>query len=213
MVCTLYVDSCLMEIRNKYAYTISDAYIQEFWIEYSDDLCSWQSHPMRNIKCHYIAGRRQQSMDDNYDDDGGQIMRDTTVLPDYSSTGNPTEYHMATIKLWPVINAQFIRIRPWKWSQHIALRIELYGNDKPSDSPQIGKLVTMDTVEPKYKVEVAEKLKNKDINTKVIQIDCLSIIKKAMDRGGCNSYGIIDTHDGRYLLTFSTPNAATSESM
>lgn len=99
---------------------------------------------------------------------------------------------MATVHLWPVIHARFIRIRPWKWKKHIAMRLEIYGDDTgDEDNPQLGRVVTKNTVEPQFKETIAKKLVNLDDDTPLIQADCKAVIQKAMDLAQCRSYGYV----------------------
>eukprot|EP01084_Bolivina_argentea_P135820 239266_1 len=72
-------------------------YVTELWIEYCDDLCSWRSHPLRNIKCRYIKGKQNEKYNNDFNTDAM-----LPVIEDKTGT--------AEIKLWPVIHAQFIKI-------------------------------------------------------------------------------------------------------
>ena len=177
-----------------------------------------ESHQMGEIRCKYIAGKNSKSSDSKEVEDEETEFPEPdplpiqgTVLKNLPSTLNLTDYDMATIKLWPVINARFIRIRPWKWVKHIALRMELLGNDRPMDHQQIGKVVRLNTVSPLYRPEIINLLRNKDPNTPFIQIDCKITIKKAMDLAGCTTYGMVETDEKHNLLVFTTPDARTSE--
>eukprot|EP01083_Nonionella_stella_P014734 41322_1 len=176
------------------------AYVQSFWIEYSNDLCEWRSHPMGRIQCKYIASSHDLS----------ESFIDTSVMTDYA-LDNPSRYHMASVRLWPVIHAQFIRIRPYQWKQRIAMRLELFGNERDLLNQPLGKIVSAKTVSPQYKEILMEALTHKSMDTKAIQIDCKAIVIKAMGDAGCTSYGVIDTDQHNYLLVFTTPNSARSE--
>eukprot|EP01083_Nonionella_stella_P094493 265124_1 len=194
------------------------AYVQALWIEYSDDMCAWKSHPMRKIKCHYMASdhTKQEQKHDDEERKGGelgtpQLLDKTSSVLSFASSMHGMEYETASIKLWPVINAQFIRIRPTKWKDHIAMRLEILGNDRALDHQQIGKMVTANTVCAKFKHQLQPLLVNKGQDTSAIQIDCKAIVNKAMELAGCTSFSLIDTDDTNCLLVVTTPNAPISD--
>eukprot|EP01083_Nonionella_stella_P148195 468730_1 len=186
------------------------AYVQSFWIEYSNDLCEWRSHPMGRIQCKYIASSYDSSQNLQLSLPS-PLAQDTSVMPDYTANKNQSMYHMAIVKLWPVIHAQFIRIRPYQWKKRIAMRLELFGNERDLLNQPLGKIVSAKTVSPQYKEILMEALTHKSMDTKAIQIDCKAIVIKAMASAGCTSYGVIDTDQHNYLLVFTTPNSARSE--
>ena len=102
------------------------------------------------------------------DNDGAEIEdeKNKELTLDFSS-GNKWKY--AVIKLWPSIDAQFIRIRPSDWSEHIAIRIEFFSPKQRQH--QFGRVVTLNTVNARDKPVLMELLKNKSMDTKVIQVD------------------------------------------
>eukprot|EP01083_Nonionella_stella_P007309 21135_1 len=179
-----------------------DEYISSLYIDYSDDGCSFVSHPMRCIKCKYME-KLQMPMD---------TLRSVYYLEDESNTDqNPyqSEYKYAVIKIWPSIDAQFIRIRPQDWVNNIALRMELYGPKQ--QQIEFGRVVTANTVIPSHRSTLMELLKNKPADTKVIQINLKAVVCAALDRAGLRQYGIVNADDEHYICTFTTPCAMMSE--
>ena len=164
---------------------------------------------MANITCKYVQNGLAGAQ---------SLQSDISPLISLPTHTNSTPYTTATVRLWPVIHAQYIRIRPRKWKRHIALRMELFGNPRPTDQQQIGKLVDKDSICPEFKPQLQQALINKDQESKVIQIDCRDVIKKAMAKAQCTSYGIVDVDSTTIplsipssLLVFSTPDGSASE--
>ena len=103
---------------------------------------------------------------------------------------------------WPPIHAQFVRIRPWKWRNHVALRMELFGGNEQLESGhvQVAKLVTAKTVCPQFKKQLLVKMAGRSTDCKAIQIDCRHIIQTAMTLCGCTTYSMVDVNDTNSLL-------------
>ena len=130
-----------------------------------------------------------------------------STLPDFDDlklqhNPNSTQYGVATIKIWPPIHAQFVRIRPWKWRNHVALRMELFGGNEQLESGhvQVAKLVTAKTVCPQFKKHLLVKMAGRSTDCKAIQIDCRHIIQTAMTLCGCTTYSMVDVNDTNSLL-------------
>ena len=126
-------------------------------------------------------------------------------IEDVKLQDNPTKYALATIRVWPPIHAQYVRIRPWKWKLHIALRMELFGRDENSESSNEwgylnAKLVTAKTVCPQFKPQLLEKMKNRGTECKAIQFDCRHIIRTALSRCGVTTYSMVDVDANNTLL-------------
>ena len=171
-------------------------YVQSIWIDYSDDGCQWKSHPMRAIRCKYYSNPSVKQLhwlnniplnkvNSNEEDDSLYSTQSINSL--YPKHDHETE--TASIKIWPVINAQFIRIRPYEWHNRISMRIELFGPKTPR--AEFGRIVTLDTVNERDKNSLINILKDKPANTKAIQVDCKAVITAALDRAGCISYGFV----------------------
>ena len=185
-------------------------YVREFWIDYSDDGCSWTGHSMRAIRCRYIETRSKAVSPKQIprteatfthsvhseDKMGGPspLEEDQSVIANFAAMTNRTPYRLCTVKIWPVIKARFVRIRPTKWRQHAALRLELLQSARPLESQQIGRVFDLKTVDAEYEGELRAKLerarRDRDgagdiMEMKAVQMDCRFMIKQAMFRAGC----------------------------
>ena len=105
-------------------------------------------------------------------------------------------------EVWPVIHARFVRIRPMKWEKHIALRMELFGNKRPIEHQMFGQEVDIHSVCPEFKLQLLMALENKDKESKAIQIDCGYVIKKAMEKARCTSYGYLTSQSLFFYILY-----------
>jgi len=119
------------------------------------------------------------------------------------------EEQYAIIKVWPSIHAQFIRLRPSDWHNHVALRAEIYGSK--TQQIQFGRVVTLNTIHPKEKQHLMEMLKHKSPDTKVIQVNLKAVVCAALDRAGLRKYSVLKGEDGHYIIVFTTSGGLESE--
>ena len=121
------------------------------------------------------------------------------------------DYMTAEIEIWPTIHAQFVRIRPYDWNGHIAMRCELYGllNEYNEEC----RVVTLDTVNEKERSKLLKVMMNKSRNTKAVQLDCKAIIATALERARISSYAMIPVDEDHFICTFTTPNSDVTERM
>ena len=123
----------------------------------------------------------------------------------YNSLAN-NKNSTATLKLWPTIHAQFIRIRPYKWVKHSAMRVELYGTTKYR--PQFGRIIKVNDGKNGLIMQTSKAIKTK----KAMQVDCKAVVHAALDRAEVVAYATFLASDQRnYTCTFTTPNAHASE--
>ena len=126
--------------------------------------------------------------------------------------------NMAKVRVWPVLLARFIRIRPAQWKQSAALRMELLGvhNARTNANLHNARVITLSVIEPRRRAQVLKMTSNLPPSTKVIQVDCRQIIKHALAISGvtdvsfirCQSHG---SHGGLLMAVFSTKDGEESE--
>ena len=148
------------------------SHIKSIWIDFSDDGASWICH-------NSLDGDKFAEIECVYD----KLQENAFGADDIESD------KFAEVEIWPPINARFIRIRPYDYSDDVALRFNLYG--PPTNRLEFARVVKYDDLSEENRQLVLSKVKHVDHNTKMIQVDCKSVIRKALDDANMKNVGYV----------------------
>ena len=157
-------------------------YVVSFWIDYSQDNCTWQSHTMGevNIKDH------------DYN----------PVKHDYFELDIWPAIEARFIRIRPSKIHGKVAIKLGLYGHH---------NIISASNLAAARIVTIKEASKNFKKEILEKTRNMSLDTKIIQVDCQVVIRQALERAGLLSVGFLQTNTGQYVCIFSTSNKDSSE--
>ena len=92
------------------------------------------------------------------------------------------------ILIWPSINTRFIRIRPCDYyGKFIGLRFDIYGPSK--NQFNFARIIRYKNLKQNHRILASKKIKKIAKNPKIIQVDCKSVIRAALNRAGLTYVG------------------------
>lgn len=147
------------------------SYCKSIWIDYSNDGTSWICHNSHcgEIKCCY--DQSEQNIFGVDDDDIKNIDK------------------FSEIPIWPPIHARFIRIRPNEYHKEIALRFDFFG--RLDQKLECARVVRFGDLSNEERSEALKKIKHASINTRIIQVDCRAVIRRALDTARMSYVGYV----------------------
>eukprot|EP01084_Bolivina_argentea_P077774 141101_1 len=165
-------------------------YVTSIWIDYSANGTTWICH---------------NNTDGEYKLEYSQL--DNNIFGAMDNTNSHDKY--AEIEIWPPIHARFIRIRPTKYCISIAMRFDFYG---PSTNRlEYARVIKYGDLSEEDRHSANLKLKHATMNTRLIQVDCKAVIRKALNDAGMSYVGFVETDKNNYLCVFSTADLTATE--
>ncbi len=149
--------------------------VESIWIDHSNDGSNWLCH-------HAVCGEIECVYDKT-------IEYDMYSAQSQLAGDGKKRDKFAEIDIWPPIQTRFVRLRPSSYHQEVALRFDLFG--PPIARQQFARDVRIGDLCQQDRATAMAKIKGSSLESRVIQVDCQSVIRGALDRANLNYVGYV----------------------